>query len=330
MGLVKNSNFKKNVAISVVMVTYNHERYISQTIKAILDQQTDFDIELIIGDDASTDNAAEIIRNAVKDAQITIHLVLRSKNIGALENGADLLTRANGEFIALCDGDDYWSDNLKLQRQYDALRQNPNIDICFHPATKISGNKDVGVRNYYGKHGVVISAEHVIRGRGAFMPTASILVRRKALVPYLRTPIGDSYIQGLGSLRGGAIYLPEIMSVYREMTSGSISLANRKSIRSPQQIRSRYLNYGRAYGDMKALALKNVYEAVDEACQQSYFECLVDSLRAGDITLITEISQQINLQKLNSPIRAIVVRFARFRYMAPILTALIESKRWFQ
>jgi glycosyltransferase involved in cell wall biosynthesis len=111
--------------VSVVMVTYNHERYLAEAIAGVMKQQTDFAIEVLIGDDCSTDGTAAVALQAQRDHPERIRVFMSGVNVGLNGNYARLLRASRGEFIAYCEGDDFWSDPTKLQRQIDYL--------CTHP-----------------------------------------------------------------------------------------------------------------------------------------------------------------------------------------------------
>ena len=117
--------------VSVVMITYNHEKYIQQAVEGVLMQQTDFPIELIIADDASPDQTEKIVTTIKKKhpngnwIKYTRHL----QNKGMTENFMWALGQAQGKYIALCEGDDYWTDPYKLQKQVDFLEANEEYGL---------------------------------------------------------------------------------------------------------------------------------------------------------------------------------------------------------
>ncbi len=117
--------------VTVVCVTYNHEKYIAQALDGILMQKTNFDFEVLVGDDASTDKTPEIVREYAKKHPDIIKPVLRRKNIGAAKNSIDLYKRVKTEYVAICDGDDYWSDPYKLQKQVNFLDKHKDYGLCF-------------------------------------------------------------------------------------------------------------------------------------------------------------------------------------------------------
>ena len=123
---------KMKYKLSVVTTTYNQERFIEQCLKGIVNQKTTFPFQLIISDDGSTDNTRNIIRKYQKKYPDIIKPIFREKNLGPMRNFVETLNEAHTEYVALCDGDDYWTDNNKLQMQVDFLEKNKEYTICFH------------------------------------------------------------------------------------------------------------------------------------------------------------------------------------------------------
>jgi glycosyltransferase involved in cell wall biosynthesis len=128
--------------VSVTIITYNHEKYIESAIQGALAQKTNFPIEIIIYDDASTDNSQEIIKEySLKYPNIIVPL-LQESNLWLKKgiNGTTTIVwpQAKGKYIALCEGDDYWTDPLKLQKQVEFLEANPEYVLCFHDSMVVS------------------------------------------------------------------------------------------------------------------------------------------------------------------------------------------------
>jgi glycosyltransferase involved in cell wall biosynthesis len=123
--------------VNIITTTFNHEKFISKCIKSIISQKTNFQYQLIIADDASTDKTPEIIEKFQKKYPSKIKFIRRAKNIGAYENYVSTLSLVNAPYVIVCEGDDYFYDKNKLQIQYDYLEKNPLKSICFHPV-KIS------------------------------------------------------------------------------------------------------------------------------------------------------------------------------------------------
>ena len=118
--------------VSICMITYNHEKYISQAIDSVLTQKTNFDFQLIIGEDCSQDKTREIVINYQKKYPQIIRLLLANKNQGMMANWIKTLQVAKSQYLAVLEGDDYWTDRYKLQKQVDFLDKHPNHSLCFH------------------------------------------------------------------------------------------------------------------------------------------------------------------------------------------------------
>ncbi|WP_051207652.1 glycosyltransferase family 2 protein [Butyrivibrio sp. AE3006] len=120
-----------NLKVSVIVATYNQEKYIRHTLESIVTQKTDFAFEALVGDDCSTDGTAEIIKEfATKYPEIIVPYI-RDKNLGMYGNIPELMTHAKGEYISIIEGDDYWIDENKLQKQVDFLDNNPDYIACY-------------------------------------------------------------------------------------------------------------------------------------------------------------------------------------------------------
>jgi glycosyltransferase involved in cell wall biosynthesis len=126
--------------VSVCMITYNHEKYIKEAIESVLVQDVNFDIELVLANDCSTDATHAIITELI-DTNSKGHLIRyfnHQTNLGMMTNFIFALEHCQGAYIALCEGDDYWNDNLKLAKQVEFLEKNPTYGICFHKTLQIN------------------------------------------------------------------------------------------------------------------------------------------------------------------------------------------------
>ena len=119
--------------VTITSVSYNQKKFIRQALDSFLMQKTDFDFEVIIGDDCSDDGTAEIIADYAKKYPAIIKPIFRNKNIGIEKNFLDVVTRVKSEYVIECESDDCFTDPLKLQKQVDFLDKNPDFSICFHP-----------------------------------------------------------------------------------------------------------------------------------------------------------------------------------------------------
>lgn len=122
--------------LSVCLITYNHAKYIRRGIEGVLMQKTDFDWELIIADDCSTDGTRDILNEYQQKYPDKIRLILQEKNVGAAQNWFQLMKTPKSKYIAYFEGDDHWIDDTKLQKQVDFLEQNPDFSLC-HSAVEV-------------------------------------------------------------------------------------------------------------------------------------------------------------------------------------------------
>ena len=128
--------------------------------------------------------------------------------------------------MALCEGDDYWCDENKLQNQYAALNENSSCDLAFHSCFYKYSNK-LKKKNEVAKKQMIVGLKEVVQGGGSFMSTASLMLKRDVFFKlpdwFSDAPVGDFYVQVYGAIRGGALFLPECMSVYRCMSEAGWS-----------------------------------------------------------------------------------------------------------
>ena len=209
-----------NIQVSIICNTYNHERYIRDALNSFLMQKTTYPFEILIHDDASTDGTADVIRayqSKYPDIVLPIYQEENKYSQGIRISEKYQLPRARGKYIAFCEGDDYWIDQYKLQKQYDVMEEHPEIDICAHAVYKMKNGRKRGLFSPRSEV-CVIKIEDVITGGGAFVGTNSLFFRKSVFDhnPKYSQIISLDYVwQIRGSLRGGMMYLPDVMSVYR-------------------------------------------------------------------------------------------------------------------
>lgn len=213
----------KEILVSINCITYNHEKYIAKAIEGFLMQKTDFEFEILIHDDASTDRTQEIIKEYQKKFPDKINPILRDENqyskgikrIGYFNNHL----RAKGKYIAWCEGDDYWTDPYKLQKQVDYMEENDDCMLVFHNAEKISDldKKSKGFMIPLDLKNKKCSVKDVLELD--FIPTASVVYRKKSLDNppdwYFSAIVGDLPGNLISISKGFAYYIDECMSVYR-------------------------------------------------------------------------------------------------------------------
>lgn len=121
----------KEPLVSVCMTAYNHAPYIARAIEGVLRQRTSFGVELILGEDCSTDNTLSICREYAERYPDRVRLITSGENVGMRENYRRTALAARGRYVAYCDGDDFWIDEDKLQRQVEALEADPSVGLCY-------------------------------------------------------------------------------------------------------------------------------------------------------------------------------------------------------
>lgn len=255
----------QEIKVSVICNAYNHGPYIRDALEGFVSQKTNFNYEVLIHDDASTDNTADIIREYEKKYPELIKPIYQIEN--QYSKGVNItktfhLPRLKGKYVALCEGDDYWTDQEKLQKQYDAMEAHPELDICAHAVSKVQASN--GRLICYiapSDKETVLSTEEVIAGGGGFVATNSLFYRRELLEekPEFRKycPI-DYSLQIHGALRGGMLYLPDNMAVYRFLVPGSWTkrLANRE------------------YADAQRCEINRMLDMVDDETNKEYTEII--------------------------------------------------------
>lgn len=224
-------NLKDNntIMISVCMITYNHEKYIGEAIESVIKQKTNFELELVIGEDFSTDNTKNICDEYSRKRPNLIRLLNTEKNLGVIPNFIRTLKACKGKYIAICEGDDFWTDPYKLQKQVDFLETNPEYSLCFHDVAVKWENKSIITAKFcQGLMKENFDIHDIIKGW--FIPTASMVFRTKNIIPlpkwFNELSTGDYALQLLCAMHGKVKFINEEMAVYRR-TLGSDSMTSR-------------------------------------------------------------------------------------------------------
>lgn len=261
--------------VSIICPTYNHENYIEQAIDSFLMQETNFPFEVIIHDDASTDNTVNKIKAYTEKFPHIIKTILQEENQysqGGQKVFSFLIEKAKGKYHALCEGDDYWIDSKKLQTQIDLMQQYPQCYMCFHPAEKrFENDTDGKLYAYQADENKIFSTSDIILGGGGFCPSAS-LIYHKEVVSHLpkffsQAPVGDYFLQILGSLNGGALYINKVMSVYRQ----GVAVSWQSSMQNIDRRRDFYQKMIKSLDDLDVYCHHRYYnEIAHEKSKQMY------------------------------------------------------------
>lgn len=242
-------NCDTDILVSVLCITYNHERYIRETLEGFLMQKTDFAFEVLIHEDASTDKTAEIVHEYESKYPDIFRVIYETENQyhKGIEYNHDLLApMARGKYIALCEGDDAWIDDEKLQLQVDYMEKHPECSLTVHKAFlqyphDWSGKREPRAMGYE-KEGIVPFKRHFLKWSAA---TSSFLFRKELYMPmpefFRKAPTGDEPLKFYLAAHGEVYYFDRVMSVYNRMSLGSWSA--KFEIESFERRKAYYIGY---------------------------------------------------------------------------------------
>ena len=228
-----------SIQVSVCLIAYNHEKYVAQALDSILAQRTSFDFEVIARDDASTDGTADILRDYGRRFPDKVRLILEEKNRFRDPEAKPLVGRvfapqARGRYLALCEGDDWWTSPDKLQRQFDYMESHPSTQICCHAVEVVrnDGGRSTALLTY-GPQERDISCDEVMENWAKTTPEgirslhpSSCFSRREAEIAYasawrLDVTAGDFVRMCYFAHNGTVHFMPEVMSAYRYLPDQS-------------------------------------------------------------------------------------------------------------
>ena len=226
------------ILVTIICTTFNQERYIRKALDGFLMQKTNFLYEVIVHDDASTDRTPSIIREYAEKYPHIIVPILQKENQfskGVWITNDLLLPMAKGKYIAMCEGDDFWTDPNKLQMQADIMEKYPECSVCVHSVRGISENEKKVIRTFPKRkmESGVISAAAVMnrmlaKGEWLFHTTSYFFKKSDALEMgekkyefWTKSPYGDFAYMLMAALKGNFYYINKEMSVYRMGAIGS-------------------------------------------------------------------------------------------------------------
>lgn len=217
---------KKNFLVSVAMPNYGQQEFISEAILGVLSQETDFEVELIVAEDCSPDNTESVVKNIMASHPNGhwIKYIRHAQNKGAISNFAWSIEQAKGKYIAICEGDDYWTDPLKLQKQVDFLENNEDYSLTFHKIKELTTRNEKFTYPNPDEEKTYTIQDLC---KENFIITVSVVFRKNMELPeWLKySPIGDYPLHLLNASFGLIKYFPEEMAVYR-VGSGMWSTQN--------------------------------------------------------------------------------------------------------
>ena len=220
----------KKIKVSILCLAYNHANFIRKCLDGFVMQKTNFPFEVIIHDDASTDGTADIIREYAEKYPDIIKPILQTENQwsrGINIWKTHMWPRISGEYVAVCDGDDYWTDPKKLQRQVDFLDRHLDYSMCFHPVCSMWEDKHAPDHISCRARKHTLELADLLKSNR--IPNCAVMYRWRRecqdLFPNCIFP-GDWYLHMLHAQIGKIGYLPKVMSVYRRNSGGVWTGAN--------------------------------------------------------------------------------------------------------
>jgi len=221
------------ICVSIFMLTYNQEDFIAQAIEGVLMQKADFSIQLVIGEDCSTDNTRNIVLDYAKNYPDKIKLILSETNIGLIANYVKTYAQCAGKYVAICDGDDYWIDPLKLQKQVDILEKNSDYSIVYTNNKNLIPSGDMLFSDKKDNLTTTTFDQLVFEN---YIPSVTALFRNKTLTEEMskwiqQLPYGDWPTYLWVTVGGDKIYfMNEVTAVYRKNFGTSTALRQERSV----------------------------------------------------------------------------------------------------
>lgn len=211
--------------LSVCLITYNQQNYLKDALYGIVEQKTNFNFELVIAEDCSSDQTRKIIEDFVFPAHIHVIKIFNNNNLGHVKNYSTALSYCTGKYIALCEGDDYWIDVFKLQKQVDFLDNNEGFSLCFHNCLILENGKKTLCKimeDTFGSDKVILDITDLVKVN--FVHTPSVVFRNSGILAshplFKKSPVGDYITFLLLALEGNLKYFNEPMAVYRIHETG--------------------------------------------------------------------------------------------------------------
>jgi glycosyltransferase involved in cell wall biosynthesis len=213
--------------LTVIVITYNHERFIAQALESVLMQKVNFEFEVVISEDRSTDRTRQIVTEFARSNPSKIRLLLSQYNLHSNEVVVRAIQASQGQYVALLDGDDYWTSADKLQKQVDFLDNHPECSVCFHNAQVVHEDGSRSPWNWTSANQKEFSTLEDI-WMDNFIAACSTMFRKGLIITFPQWfnslfPITDWPLHILNAEHGKIGYINEVMGVYRYHRGGLYS-----------------------------------------------------------------------------------------------------------
>lgn len=307
------------IKVSVLMLTYNHGKYLAEAIESVVKQQTNFPFELVIGEDCSTDHTAQICKEYQQKYPELIKLTVNSENVGLQENFIRTYNQCTGQYMAICEGDDFWINKHKLQIQVDFLDHNPTYSACFHRALNYyqeDGSKSIGNGGYQKRVNTVYD---IINSNP--ITNVTVMFRRGLFgeLPewFSRVTSYDFAVHVLNAEHGDVYFMNKVMAVYRQHKESIWSMASSEkqiliSVLNRRLLIDHYKNKNNTICDKLietyingCIRLIHYYQSVGEEVKVKEVEALI--LEANPT--ITDEQLKTMEQKTKKPFRQIINQY---------------------
>lgn len=240
------------VIVSIMCTTYNHKNYIKKTLEGFVNQKTDFRYEIVIYDDASTDGTAEIVREYAESYPELIKAHLAHTNTYDHPERKKLIKEyrtevLKGKYIALCEGDDYWIYDQKLQKQYEWMESHPDTSLCLHNAIRYNKSSGEVLPQLMDRDTGFMEVDEIFLGDSGAVPTASFFLRKKFFdtLPdsYYVCPVADDPLRYWLACNGNIYYMNKVWSVRNYMHKGSWNYSMKVNVDLQVRHLEKYLMY---------------------------------------------------------------------------------------
>jgi glycosyltransferase involved in cell wall biosynthesis len=285
-----SGNSESKIMVSINCVTFNHKAYIRQALDSFLMQKTDFEYEILVHDDASTDGTGDILREYESKYPDKVKPLIQTENqySQGIDNisGAFNFPRARGKYIFMCDGDDYWTSPDKMQKQVDYMEAHPDCTLCIHSAKiELVGRAltEKQMRPYRGNR-VITPEEIVDKPSGYAMSSMAFPSRLVKELPdyYVDCPVGDTPLQMMAAAKGYGYYMDETMSAYRVGVAGSWTMDGKSGNYARKQ-KIYWERMEKVYEEFNAATEGRLKEAAESAAKRTYYHTMVNTRQFMEI-----------------------------------------------
>ena len=323
----------REMGVSVCCLVYNHEKYLRKCFDAFVNQKTNFKYEVLIHDDASTDSSKEIIKEYVEKYPEIFKPLYQQENQTSKGKKVSLefqYPRITGKYVAWCEGDDYWTDDFKLQKQYDMLEQFPDKVFCTHIVRSVTESGGLLESTHPKTVDLPMHLEsdewiRMLLGDLRYpFQTSSYFGRADVLTQYInqypdfikKAKVGDTPLMLLYATHGGCIYLKEEMSCYRRQSSGSWSQRMRTNVNMGESF---FLANIEMYKEYDVFTEKKYTDLIKRVCLREKFIYL--QIRKEYKELLNKEYKEL-FQKLSTKQQFYIICFVKLPILMKVYTNL--------